>query len=125
MEPDRIGIPISRLVPWRMHQLFPTGRRKLPVLFENAQTEIVHLTLDIPRGVQAEHVPDQREFSNYIGAWQLHWTSKGDVVVMDRRLELSEAEVPSSQYALVQDLFQRLSEAEQGSLVLRRHKVGN
>jgi hypothetical protein len=125
MEPDRIGIPISRLVPWRMHQLFPAGRRKLPVLFENAQTEIVHLTLDIPRGVQADHVPDQREFSNDIGAWQLHWTSKGDVVVMDRRLELSEAEVPSSQYALVQDLFQRLSEAEQGSLVLRRHKVGN
>jgi hypothetical protein len=125
MEPDRIGIPIWRLVPWRMHQVLPPGRRKLPILFGNAQTEVVHLTLDFPRSMRADHVPDHQEFSNDIGAWQLHWMSRGNEVVMDRRLELSEAEVPASQYALVQDLFQRLSEAEQGSLVLRRHGAGD
>jgi hypothetical protein len=117
---ERITVPASQLIPWRTHARLRADRRRQTLLFENARTEMFRLRIQMPEGMNVEHLPDPQQFQNKLGSWSERWSRDGAALVVERRLDLERAELPAQSYELARELFRSLDTADQTVLLVTR-----
>jgi hypothetical protein len=115
----RLMIFKPALVSRRQSVQLTQPQRKQPVIVESlAYDETAHVAL--PAGFGVDELPAPVELTTSFGDYRLKVETRGDEVILTRRLTTRAAIVPVEQYASVRGFYEKIMAAEQAPVVLVR-----
>ncbi|MBI2687991.1 MAG: DUF3857 domain-containing protein [Acidobacteria bacterium] len=95
----------------------PVMQRKLPVKLE-AQVQQDRVTIQIPDGFQVDELPDPVHLKSKFGEFRAKWKAATNNLEMEQNLEVFDATIPATEYALVRSFFEQVGGAANAAAVL-------
>jgi len=109
------------LISRRNAVVFQKGKRTQPIMISTyAYSEIC--TIELPAGYRVDELPPSLELKTEFGTYKSSLrVENGQRVVNERSVELSSSVLPVSQYESVRNFYEKIVQAEQTPVVLRRN----
>lgn len=96
--------------------------RKQPVVIQPASF-LEHSVIELPPGYRLDEMPAPVEFKTSFGSYSARTTLKDNKqLVIDRTIEFYDATLPAADYDSVRSYFEKIQQAEQTPVVLRKNE---
>lgn len=105
-------LPLDGLIPWRYHADFGGLHRNQPLFFQDRIEQTILITIHLPAGAAAAHLPTPRTFENGLGTFRTSWERTSDGVRYIRSVQLRYVELDRRDYDVVRAFFDALAVAD-------------